>query len=217
MQRALETAGARGFHALTMNQLARDLGVTAKALYNHVRDRQDLVDAVAARLLQELPDPELDRSDWQESLRAAYRQAREAYRRFPRAILISLDETVTATRLDPARILLAEHMLQFFVDIGLSLERAVAARSAFLVDVFGFVLSVDYRYDRADAPVRAALAQPVPAAWLAALPETPAPLASAAAALTPPTSDEMFAAFVDLRIAGIAAQLSGEHTTGRCP
>jgi AcrR family transcriptional regulator len=203
VRRALELAGTEGFPALTMQRLARELGVTARALYNHVRSRQEVIDSVAALMMQELPAPKLDPGSWRDSLRLAYREAREAYRRYPRAILISLDETLTPGEVDPNRLLLAEHMLRFFVDIGLTLEQATSAREAFLIDVFGFALTIDYGYDRSPEPVRRAIAQPVPAPWLDAHPQIAAPLSREAAAATPPTSDRMFDNFVELRIRGI--------------
>ena len=119
-RKALDIAGSEGFPALTTHRLARALDVTPRALYNHVRDRQDVVDAVAALMMQEIPVPHLDPAHWRDSLRAACREARDAYRRFPRALLIVLDETLTPAGVDPNRVVLAERMLGFFVDIGLS-------------------------------------------------------------------------------------------------
>ena len=191
-----------------MHRLARDLDVTPRALYNHVRDRRDVVDAVAALMMQQIPVPHLDPADWRGSLRAAYREARDAYRRFPRALLIALDETLTPAGIDSRRVVLAESMLGFFVEIGLSLQRAVAARDAFLIDTFGFALTVDYRYDRSEGSARDAVVQPVPASWLDALPDVPAPLSRRAAALPPPTSDAVFDAFVDMRIAAIGCMIA---------
>lgn len=217
VRRALEIAGSEGFPAVSMQRLARDLHVSPRALYNHVRGRQDVVDGVAALMMHELPEPELDAADWRASLRSAYRIARDAYRRFPRAILISLDETVTPGEVDPRRVLLAEQMLRFFVEIGLTLEQAIAVRGAFLVDVFGFVLTIDYRYDSGGAAVREAIPQPVPAIWLDALPEVPALLSRRAASLPSPSSDAMFETFVDLRIAAVEALVersAGSGVTG---
>ena len=208
VRKALDIAGSEGFPALTMHRLARDLGVTPRALYNHVRDRQDVVDAVAALMMREIPVPHLDPAHWRDSLRAAYREARDAYRQFPRALLIALDETLTPAQVDPNRVILTENMLGFFVGIGLSLEQAMAARSAFLIDVLGFALAVDYRYDRGEAAVREAVVRPVPGPWLDALPEVAAPLTRRAAALPPPTSDAVFDAFVDMRIAAIESMVS---------
>lgn len=210
VRKALDIAGAEGFAALTMHRLARELDVTPRALYNHVHDRQEVVDGVAALMMQELPEPALDPDDWRSSLRETYRKAREAYRRFPRALLISLDETVTAGEVSPKRILLAEDMLRFFVDIGLSLEQAIAVRGAFLIDVFGFVITIDYRYDTSGEEVREAITQPVPSVWLAARAEVPAPLSHQAASLPASSSDAMFETFIDLRIRAIETLLAPE-------
>jgi AcrR family transcriptional regulator len=200
---ALRIAGDQGFPALTMHGLARELGVTTRALYNHVRDRQEVVDLAAQRMVDGLPEPRWDARRWRESLREGYEEARAAYRRMPRALLVSLDETVTPGEVPAGRFLLAESMLRFFTDIGLSLHHALAMRNAFLHDVLAHALLIDYRYDRADEAERAAMAQPVPAAWLEAQPEVDAPLSRGVAQLPPQTSDEMFADVVDLRIAAI--------------
>ena len=214
---ALQIAGDEGFAAVTMHRLAATLDVTPSALYNHVRDRQEVVDLAAALLLQRIPEEELDPSDWQASLRRHYRQAREVYLRHPRAILIGLEESVTDLEVDVRRIDLAEHMLQFGVDIGLTLEQAIAVRGTFLTDVFGFSLLVDYTYDRAADAVRPMLAHPVPEPWLEAHPNHPAPLSRRAIEQPTQTSDDLFEAMVELRIVGLEALLGSprEHIVDR--
>ncbi|HEX5415533.1 MAG TPA: TetR family transcriptional regulator [Chloroflexota bacterium] len=54
---ALEVIQQDGLDALTMRALAERLGVKAASLYWHVRDRGELVDLVAAALLEEVPLP----------------------------------------------------------------------------------------------------------------------------------------------------------------
>lgn len=87
----------------------------------------------------------------------------------------------------------------------------MAARDAFIIDTFGFALAVDYRYDRSEAAVRGAVVQPVPALWLESLPDVPAPLSRRAAALPPPTSDAVFDALVDMRIAAIGCMVEARR------
>lgn len=216
---ALRIAGEHGFSALTMHGLARELGVTTRALYNHVRDRQEVVDLAAQRMVEGLPQTQWDASRWRESLREGYEEARAAYRRMPRAVLVSLDETVTPGEVPESRFLQAESMLRFFTDIGLSLEWALAMRDGFLSDVFAHALLIDYRYDRGSDAVREALGQPIPAAWLDAKPDMDVPLSRGVASLPSPTSDAMFAAVVDLRIAAIERLLevgsAGSEATPR--
>src|SRR5699024_8396007 len=205
---ALAIAGAEGFAAVTMQRLSGDLGVTPRALYNHIENRQEVIDLAAGLMLRSIPAPRLDPATWQDSLRTAYVEGRQAYRSFPRALLLSLEETVTAGEIDPARITLAEDMLAFFTKIGLTLAQAAAARTGFLIDLFGFVLLIDHRHDQAPPSARAGLTQPVPRPWLDAHPEVPAPLSRQAAQVPPPTTDEMFEALGDSRTAAIAHQLA---------
>src|SRR5215472_353359 len=65
-----------------MRAVAARVGVTAMALYPHVKSKDDLLDGLVGRLLAELarPDPALA---WDERLRQIARSAREAGRRHP--------------------------------------------------------------------------------------------------------------------------------------
>ncbi|MFT3660247.1 MAG: TetR family transcriptional regulator [Gordonia sp. (in: high G+C Gram-positive bacteria)] len=101
----LRIAGDEGFPQLTMRRLAAELDVTVRALYNVVADRQEVVDLTAARMVENLPDHDYDARDWRRSVRRMYREARAAYRAFPRATLVSLDETITPTEVPERRIL----------------------------------------------------------------------------------------------------------------
>ena len=50
--RALEIGSAEGLQAVSLRRLAADLGVTPMALYRHVRDKQDLVNAMTEKVLE---------------------------------------------------------------------------------------------------------------------------------------------------------------------
>ena len=52
--RALEIGGAQGLEAVSLRRLAAELGVTPMALYRHVRDKQDLINAMTEVVLAEL-------------------------------------------------------------------------------------------------------------------------------------------------------------------
>ncbi len=194
---ALEQAAEHGFPALTMRSLAAALGVTVRALYNHVADRQDVIDLVAARIMELHPDTPLDPGDPRGSVRALYRDGRAVYRTLGRALLFSLDETVTPAELHPERILRTERLLAFLTGTGLALEDALAWRGQFLLDLFGHALLIDYTYDRADARIRRAMQDPVPRPWLDAHPDLPAPLARRATTLPALTGDDLFEHMID--------------------
>ena len=50
--RALEIGTAEGLEAVSLRRLAQELGVTPMALYRHVRDKQDLVNAMTEAVLE---------------------------------------------------------------------------------------------------------------------------------------------------------------------
>src|SRR2546429_6123408 len=52
--RALEIGGAEGLEAVSLRRLASELGVTPMALYRHVRDKQDLINAMTEAVLDGL-------------------------------------------------------------------------------------------------------------------------------------------------------------------
>ncbi|MGC4174877.1 TetR/AcrR family transcriptional regulator C-terminal domain-containing protein [Demequina sp.] len=75
--RAIALADAEGLEALTMRRLASDLGVTPMALYNHVPNREGLLDAMVEHIVATFP-PVQPGGDWQDALRARLLSARSA-------------------------------------------------------------------------------------------------------------------------------------------
>lgn len=185
---------------MTMRSLAERLEVTVRALYNHVDDRQHVVDLVAHRMMDALPAVDFDGDDWRASVVLLYRRAREAYRLMGRTVLVALDETVTPMELHPNRILAPERELAFLVGLGLSLEQALMWRTQFLIDIFGWVMLIDYRYDRVPADQRRTLQDPVPREWLEAHPDIDAPLARSATRLPTLSREDAFDAMIDRAI-----------------
>jgi len=55
---ALRLMDAEGLDAVSMRRVAREVGVEAMSLYNHVRDKDDLLNAVIERVMREFPFPE---------------------------------------------------------------------------------------------------------------------------------------------------------------
>src|SRR5919106_90497 len=67
---ARELLAERGFDALTMRALADRLGVSPNAIYSHVEDKTDLVDALLDDVLAEVEAPGPDADDPIEGLHA---------------------------------------------------------------------------------------------------------------------------------------------------
>jgi AcrR family transcriptional regulator len=59
---ALRLADAEGLEALSMRNLAQELGVKAMSLYNHVKNKDDLIDGIVDIVVGEIevPDFKLD-------------------------------------------------------------------------------------------------------------------------------------------------------------
>lgn len=90
----LALAEEKGLQAVSMRAVAARLGVTPMALYRHVRDKDDLLDALVERLLGELPipDPELS---WGERLMAMSASLRATATRHPDVFLMLLRRPAT--------------------------------------------------------------------------------------------------------------------------
>src|SRR5437764_5512188 len=67
---ALELIEAEGPDALTMRRLGRALAVEAMSIYEYTSGKDELLEAVMQRLLDELELPTAGRLDWQERIRA---------------------------------------------------------------------------------------------------------------------------------------------------
>jgi TetR/AcrR family tetracycline transcriptional repressor len=66
---ALRVADEGGIEAVSLRRLARELGVTPMAIYRHVRDKSQLLDLMADRLLEQLELAPADLPTWQARLR----------------------------------------------------------------------------------------------------------------------------------------------------
>src|SRR5215469_5272078 len=70
---AVELADRDGIESISMRRLAQELGVEAMSLYTHVRNKEDLLDAIADAVIGMIPveGGPVDRGtdDWSASLR----------------------------------------------------------------------------------------------------------------------------------------------------
>ena len=66
-----------GQAGLTLRRLAKQLGVSPMALYNHVRDKSDLFYGIAELVIDGV-QYQSDSDDWREQIRACFRELRRA-------------------------------------------------------------------------------------------------------------------------------------------
>src|SRR5947208_10134910 len=82
---ALDLADEEGIDAITMRRLGSLLGVEGMALYTHVRDKDDLLSAVGAVLLDELELEPRAHADWRGRIESVARAWSSLRARHPRS------------------------------------------------------------------------------------------------------------------------------------
>jgi AcrR family transcriptional regulator len=82
LRTALELADRDGIESLTMRKLGGELGVEAMSLYNHVANKEDLLDGLADIVTGEIEVP-TDDTDWKTAMRRRAISARRMLARHP--------------------------------------------------------------------------------------------------------------------------------------
>ena len=82
LRAAVGLADKGGIESLSMRKLAQELGVEAMSLYNHVRNKDDILDGVVDVVVGEIQIP-VETSDWKTSLRQTVLSARGVLLRHP--------------------------------------------------------------------------------------------------------------------------------------
>lgn len=90
--RALEIGTAEGLEAVSLRRLAQELGVTPMALYRHVQDKQDLINAMTEAVLEGLDTTVGSRPEmtWTERWRLAVDNYKEQIDARPLALPLSI-------------------------------------------------------------------------------------------------------------------------------
>jgi AcrR family transcriptional regulator len=122
--RALELGDAEGLEAVTLRRLASDLGVTPMALYRHVRDKQDLINAMTEVVME---DFDLKRGlrasmNWTERARRAITNFKEQMDARPLALTLSIAYSGEGP---PGFWRMTEDLLGILLDAGFSRRQAI--------------------------------------------------------------------------------------------
>ena len=122
--RALEIGTAEGLEAVSLRRLAQELGVTPMALYRHVRDKQDLINAMTEVVLEEIdPTAGLGREmPWTEGLRLVLDNYKEQLDARPLALPLSIAYSGEGP---PSFWRVLEHLLAILLDAGLARREAI--------------------------------------------------------------------------------------------
>lgn len=130
---ALEIADDRGVGAVTMREIASRLGVEAMSLYNHVQNKDDILDGMVDQVTEQFDLP-ADADDWREAMRRRAISAHEVFGRHPwlPALLDSRESS------GPARLRYYDWVLGQLMGAGFSVEGAAHAFSLLDSYVYGF-------------------------------------------------------------------------------
>jgi AcrR family transcriptional regulator len=133
---ALRIMDEEGLEAVTMRRVGRELGVEAMSLYNHVRDKEDILDSLCEEVLAEFQIPQVD--GWKEAARQGAREYRRLLLAHPNVIRLMSERKAPFTNPDSLRAY--EFALGLFRSLGLSEADSVKAFHAFGGYILGYVM-----------------------------------------------------------------------------
>jgi AcrR family transcriptional regulator len=135
LRAAIALADERGAQELTMRKLARELGVEAMSLYNHVANKDDLLDGMIDIVFGEIEAP-LAGGDWKAELRKRAVSTRAALNRHRWAI----GEMEGRSAHGPNNLRVHDAVLGCLRAAGFSIEMTVHGMSVQDAYIYGFAL-----------------------------------------------------------------------------
>jgi AcrR family transcriptional regulator len=135
LQAALDLADAEGLEALSMRRLAQRLGVKAMSLYNHVTNKDDLIDAMVDQVISEIQFP-VPALDWKMAMRQRALSAHQVLLRHAWATM----PIVSRMNVGPAMLRYVDATLGCLQEAGFSPEMADHAWNAMDSHIYGFTL-----------------------------------------------------------------------------
>ena len=136
LQAAIELADERGFAALSMRKLGERLGVEAMSLYNHVANKDALLDGLVEAVLAEIDVPTPD-EDWKEGMRRRAASARTVFLRHPWAMGILESRPQNSS---PQRLGYYDAVLGALHNAGFDSRLAIRGFSILDAYIYGFIL-----------------------------------------------------------------------------
>ncbi len=133
LRAAIDLADESGLDAFTMRKLGQRLGVEAMSLYNHVANKDDILDGMLDLVVGEIDLPTGD-VDWRVAMRRRAASAREVFERHPWASALNDSRESSG----PGRLHYFDWVIGTLRRAGFSVELAVHAFSAIDSYIYGF-------------------------------------------------------------------------------
>jgi len=135
LRAAVAMADRGGIESVTMRSLGQKLGVEAMSLYNHVANKDDLLDGLVDLAFGEIGLPEAG-SDWKEAMRLRAMSVRQMLIRHPWAVGL-MESRATA---GPANLRHHDAVIGSLRKAGFTIDMAAHAYSVMDSYVYGFAL-----------------------------------------------------------------------------
>jgi AcrR family transcriptional regulator len=132
---ALELADKGGIESLTMRKLGRALGFEAMSLYNHVANKDDVLDGILDLVLAET-EPPSPAGEWDAAIRTSAISVHDALRRHPWSCTLLM----APEHARPARVRYMDLLLGRLREAGFSAETTYHAYHVLDGYIFGFAL-----------------------------------------------------------------------------
>jgi AcrR family transcriptional regulator len=142
LRAAMRIADREGIGAVSMRRIGQALGVEAMALYNHVANKDEILDGMVDLVVTEI-DPPVEGAEWKATLRARILSAREALLRHPWAAAA----IASRGQMTPTMMRYMESTGAIFRDGGFSLDLTHHAFHVLGSRILGFVQEL---YDDSD-------------------------------------------------------------------
>jgi AcrR family transcriptional regulator len=144
---AVDIADERGVGAVTMRELASRLGVEAMSLYNHVANKDDILDGMVDKVVEQFDLPQ-DAENWREAMRRRAVSAHEVFGLHPWAPML-LDSRESS---GPSRLRYLDWVLGTLMLAGFSTDDAARAFSLLDSYIYGFGIEQFNFSAESDAP-----------------------------------------------------------------
>jgi AcrR family transcriptional regulator len=156
LRAAISLTDENGIESLSMRKLGHELGVEAMSLYNHVANKDDLVNGIVEMVVSKFALPP-DKADWKAALRHTARSVRDVLLRHPWAATL-IESRVTASRV---RFRYSDAVIGALRRAGFSIELAYRAQLTISSYIYGFTLQeVSWPFDPEERHDVAATLQP---------------------------------------------------------
>jgi AcrR family transcriptional regulator len=134
LRAALRLADKDGIDSLSMRKLGQELGVEAMSLYNHVANKDEVLDGIVEVVVKEI-EPPLDDADWKATLRQNAISTHQVLMRHPWAASLWWRRAE-----GPDRMRKAELMLRTLREAGFSEELTYHGYHVLVGHILGFTL-----------------------------------------------------------------------------